>query len=76
MATTKERTEVYWLANVPPLDEFGDTIKGEFIEGQTRWGPRAIMTPETWKRAGFPTLQQGAAHRYVREPDGRWLLVE
>ena len=66
----------YWTGPVRSEDDFNRPIKDEFIDGRTIYGPWAIMTPETWKRAGATKLGPGSGQRYVKQADGKWLKVE
>ncbi len=68
----------YWIGNIGPLDDLGDPIKDEFIDGKTRMGPWAIMTPATHAKVGVG-LGLGLGQRYrlvVIDDVGRWLKVE
>jgi hypothetical protein len=71
--TTKPR---YWIGDVPKQDDFGKTIDNEFIDGATRQGPWAIMTPMSWKVMGVGLLGQGRGQKYQKQKDGRWLKIE
>lgn len=66
----------YWSGNPPEEDDFGLTIKDEFIDGRTTIGPWAFMTPTSWKRIGVGRLGLGYGQRYKKQDDGRWLKVE
>jgi hypothetical protein len=69
---------VYWMGHIGPKDDFGMTIKDEFIDGKTRLGhgPWAIMVPQSWRAYGVGTLGLGWGQRYKKQKDGRWLKVE
>jgi hypothetical protein len=66
----------YWMGDVSKEDDFGDRIADEFIDGRTKEGPWAIMTPTTWKHKGVGRLGTGVGQRYKRQEDGQWLKVE
>ena len=68
-------TEVFWLSRVGDLDDFGNAIHDQFVDGATRMGPWAIMTPECHSALGLG-LGLGLGQRYARQSDGRWLKVE
>ena len=68
-------TEKYWTGDVGTEDDFGANIRDEFIDGKTRRGPWAIMTPSSWRIRGVG-LGIGQGQRYKKQPDGRWLKVE
>lgn len=71
--------EVYWTGLVPSLDDFGNTIHDEFVDGMSGpeyrgvWG---LFTPEAWQAFGIGRLGTGLGQRYRRQDDGRWLKVE
>jgi hypothetical protein len=67
---------VYWLSPLGDKDDFGDTFDVEMIDGKTRGGPWANMTPASWKRYGIGRLGMGYGQRYKKQPNGRWLKVE
>jgi hypothetical protein len=68
----------FWCGRVPERDDFGDRIEDEFIDGKTRYGPWATMTPRSWRIEGVSTapLGPGYGQRYKRQANGRWLKVE
>jgi len=69
--------EIYWIgSDIGPKDDFGFPIDGEFIDGKTRFGPWAIMSPSAWKNNGVGKLGTGYGQRYKKQEDGRWLKVE
>ena len=67
---------VYWVGSVPQTDDFKDTITDEFIDGITKYGPWAMMTPASHAVNGVPELGLGRGQRYKKQPDGKWLKVE
>lgn len=69
---------VYWCGPIGPNDDFDRPIDKQFIDGKTRHGPWAIMTPESWKLEGgtFGRLGTGFGQRYEKQTDGRWKKVE
>jgi hypothetical protein len=68
--------KVYWLSHVGEKDDFGDDIDFEIIDGKTKFGPWALMTPLSWDLHGVGRLGLGLGQRYQRQLDGRWLKVE
>ena len=70
------KREVYWRGTIRTADDFNDPITTEFIDGKTRHGPWAIMTPQSWKRMGVNQLGVGFGQKYKKQPDGRWLKVQ
>lgn len=66
----------YWQGHVPERDDFGDTIKGVFVDGKTKQGPWAFMTPASWRQNGVGRYGTGLGQRYVKAASGRWLKVE
>lgn len=69
----------YWLSPVPDLDDFGNPIHDEFIDGATSvsvGGAWAIMTPFAWTVVGRGSLGLGKGQRYKKQEDGKWLKVE
>ena len=69
-------TKHYWIGKVETTDDFGDEIDKEFIDGATRKGSWAIMTPKSWRQHGVRGFGIGRGQRYEKQPDGRWLKVE
>jgi hypothetical protein len=66
----------YWMGQVPTLDDFGDAIKNVFIDGKTKYGPWAFMTPSSWRQNGVGTYGTGFGQRYVKAANGKWMKVE
>lgn len=66
---------VYWVSHVRPVDDWDDPITTEFIDGRTKYGPWAIMTPNNHMVHGVGT-GTGKGQRYRKQDDGRWLKVE
>lgn len=66
---------VYWVGIVENKDDFGDEIKGTFIDGRTNLGPWAIMSPASFRRYGLG-IGTGLGQKYQQQPDGRWLKIE
>jgi hypothetical protein len=66
----------YWTGTVPSKDDFGKPMEDEFIDGKTKMGPWAFMTPSSWRRYGIVGLGIGRGQRYKKQPDGQWLKVE
>jgi hypothetical protein len=66
----------YWMGdNINQKDDFGRPITDEFIDGKTRLGPWAIMSPTTHRIQGMG-LGMGRGQRYRKQEDGRWIKVE
>lgn len=68
-------SKTYWLSPVGEVDDFGDRITDEIIDGVTNLGPWALMTPKSFERYGRG-LGTGRGQRYRRQSDGKWLKVE
>jgi hypothetical protein len=73
---TKMSKEVYWAGNLPPKDDFGIKYDVTMIDGATKYGPWACMTPKSWRVYGMGKLGTGFGQKYVKQADGRWLKVE
>ena len=58
------------------LDDFREPITTAFIDGRTKYGPWAIMTPLSWGQHGIGRLGTGFGQRYEKQADGQWLKVE
>jgi hypothetical protein len=69
-------TKKYWVGHVGDEDDFGSSIRDEFIDGKTIYGPWANMSIDSWRRHGLGQLGTGWGQRYKRQPDGKWLKVE
>lgn len=69
---------VYWSSPVGENDDFGMPITNTIIDGKTRLGPWALMTPESWEfyNGTGGRFGTGLAQKYERQADGRWLKVE
>lgn len=65
----------YWTAHVGGFDDFDRPIKDKIIDGKTKHGPWAIMTPETHDIEGFG-FGIGIGQLYELQPDGKWLLTK
>ena len=65
----------YWTGDPPAKDDFGDPITKEFIDGMTKIGPWAFMTPASFRKRGVG-LGTGRGQRYEKQKDGKWLKVE
>lgn len=68
--------QVYWQSPVGSCDDFEDVIVDEIIDGKTRFGPWALMTPRSFAIYGLGRYGLGVAQRYRKQDDGRWLKVE
>lgn len=74
---------VYWLSGNPGLDDFGNAIYSNFVDGKTKYGPWAVMAYSPEVRGGHIDsftangvgLGQGLGQHYKKQLDGRWLKV-
>jgi len=57
-------------------DDFGIPYKDIMIDGRTKMGPWANMTPESWKTHGIGLLGTGYGQMYKKQDDGRWLKIQ
>jgi hypothetical protein len=62
-------------STIGPKDDFGKVITDEFIDGSTRTGSWAIMSPMSHQMHGRG-LGLGRGQRYKKQEDGKWLKVE
>lgn len=69
------KEQVYWLSPVGQRDDFGSHVRTIIIDGKTKQGPWALMTPESFASFGVG-LGLGLGQKYVRQTDGRWLKTE
>lgn len=67
---------VYWSSPVGAADDFDDPITDTIIDGATRMGPWALMTPTSFAVFGINRLGLGLGQKYRKQADGRWLKVE
>jgi hypothetical protein len=75
--TRPQTTEpVYWLSPVGEKDDFGDKVRSVIIDGKTKHGPWALMTPLSWDLHGIGQLGLGCGQKYEKQIDGKWLKVE
>ena len=64
-----------WLGPVDEVDNFGDKITDEFVDGKTKFGSAwATMSPDSYSKYGVG-LGTGLGQRY-RLTDGEWIKVE
>lgn len=63
-----------WLDKVPATDDFGRVILREFIDGQTKLGKWALMTPESYEEHGVG-LGKGKGQHYKLNKRGDWVKV-
>ena len=60
-------TRKVWIGKIAENDDFGDKLADEFIDGRTRRGPWAIMSPRSWQQHGCGRLGMGCGQRYKRD---------
>jgi hypothetical protein len=68
--------QIYWMGVVGDTDDFGKPYVDEMIDGKTKMGPWACMTPGSWLLHGVRKLGTGFGQKYSRQPTCRWLKVE
>lgn len=66
----------YWLGPVNAKDDFGLSIGNTIIDGKTKHGPWALMTPTSWRVHGIGKLGTGLGQKYQKQTDGKWLKIE
>ena len=64
-----------WLSPVPECDDWDSPIADVFIDGRTKMGPYAIMTPASHKAYGVG-LGLGKGQKYKKQPSGKWEKIE
>ena len=67
--------EAKWLSPLGDTDDFGDPYKSLMIDGKTKRGPWANMTPKSWKSHGIGRFGVGAGQLYRLTGDD-WIKVE
>lgn len=72
---TSEKVK-YWAGKVPEKDNFGDVIKDVFVDGRTKMGLWATMSPMSWRMYGVGSYGVGHGQRYVKAASGKWMKVE
>jgi hypothetical protein len=60
-----------WYGDVKSHDDFGSKISKTFIDGRTKHGPWAIMTPKNHRLHGVG-LGEGRGQQYDLQEDGKW----
>jgi hypothetical protein len=75
MTTNTKQAAVYWTGTSPVVDDFGEQITAAFVDGKTRHGPWAIMSPASFVLEGI-ALGTGRGQKYEKQADGRWLKTE
>jgi hypothetical protein len=60
-----------WTGAVPKVDDFGDKIDDEFIDGKTQTGPWGIMTPRSHRLHGVG-LGLGKGQRFKKDAHNVW----
>jgi hypothetical protein len=73
----RDMVNKYWMgSSIKANDDFGNPVKDVFVDGKTKMGPWAIMSPESWRIYGVGSYGTGYGQRYCKTHDGRWLKVE
>ena len=67
--------KVYWLSPLGDTDDFSVPYKDEMIDGKTRMGPWANMTPQSFAKYGIGKFGLGLGQLYKKQSDGKWLKV-
>ena len=67
--------EAKWLSPLGDTDDFGDPYKSLMIDGKTKRGPWANMTPKSWNAHGIGRFGVGAGQLYRLTGDD-WIKVE
>lgn len=75
MTNPKPVKEIFWGGPVPRHDDYGNPISLEFIDGRTRQGRWAMMSPESWRLFGCGSLGSGSGQQYRMVAGGRWKKV-
>lgn len=71
-----QNRQVFWTGKAPArCDITQEPITNRFIDGATRMGPWANMTPKSHKQYGIG-LGTGRGQLFEKQPDGRWLKIE
>ena len=65
----------YWTSPVKEKDDFGDTIIDTIIDGKTKAGPWAIMTPKSFEKNGIG-IGKGLGQKYQKQENNLWLKIE
>jgi hypothetical protein len=66
----------FWQGHVADRDDFGNPIKNVFVDGKTKVGQWAIMSPSSWRIHGVGRLGLGYGQRYCKTNDGQWIKTE
>jgi hypothetical protein len=66
----------YWSGDVGKKDDFGVEYGDIMIDGKTKSGPWANMTPKSWRIHGVGVFGTGFGQKYEKQTDGKWLKVE
>lgn len=68
--------EVYWLSPVGATDDFDNPIEDVIIDGKTKYGPWALMSPKSYEEHGIGRLGLGFGQKYKKQANGKWLKIE
>lgn len=66
----------YWTGHIGERDDFEQPIKDIFVDGKTKQGQWAIMSPASWRMYGVGTYGTGFGQRYAKTASGKWLKIE
>lgn len=67
--------EVEWGGDVPEKDDYGYTITDRFVDGKTKQGYWAIMTPGNFRSYGINKFGKGLGQMYKRTK-GKWIKIK
>jgi hypothetical protein len=77
------KNKVYWTSPIGGFDDFGHPINDIVIDGKTKTGPWALMTPESYKENAYHRevngdvkFGLGIAQKYQKQSDGKWLKIQ
>jgi len=65
---------VTWMGRTPTHDDFGDVIYDRFVDGRTKMGPWAIMSPTSFRYNGVG-LGVGKGQSYMKMDDGKFRKI-
>lgn len=68
--------KLYWVSPAPAVDDFGNTIEDEFVDGRSVLGPWGLFTPKSWRTYGCGQFGTGHGQKYRRDETGNFAKVE